>query len=109
MTGMARAGPSGMPPDPPRTIAGRVSVVIPAYNCAATIAAAIESCLAQQVRDLEVLVVNDGSTDRTADVLVGSGRACTLFTSGTPGWRRRATQGSGLRPVSSSRGWTAMT
>lgn len=48
-----------------------VSVVIPAYNAATTVGAAIDSCLRQHLRDLEVLVVDDGSTDATVDV-VGS-------------------------------------
>lgn len=55
------------------TVAGRVSMVIPAFNCAGTIASAIESCLAQDYEDLEVIVVNDGSTDRTREVLESFG------------------------------------
>jgi glycosyltransferase involved in cell wall biosynthesis len=46
-----------------------VSVVMPAYNCAAFVAEAIESALAQDYPNLEILVVNDGSTDDTASVL----------------------------------------
>ncbi|HET9652221.1 MAG TPA: glycosyltransferase [Usitatibacter sp.] len=45
---------------------GRVSFVIPAYNAAATIVPAVESCLAQTWRDCEVIVVDDGSRDDTA-------------------------------------------
>jgi glycosyltransferase involved in cell wall biosynthesis len=48
-----------------------VSVVIPAYNCAATIGASIESARRQTVMDLEILVVDDGSTDETTDVVGG--------------------------------------
>lgn len=50
-------------------VSGRVSVIIPAFNCAETIAAAVESCLVQTFADTEVIVVDDGSTDRTAEVL----------------------------------------
>jgi glycosyltransferase involved in cell wall biosynthesis len=51
----------------------RVSAIIPVYNGAATIAEAIESALAQSYPGIEVIVVNDGSTDRTAEVLRGYG------------------------------------
>jgi glycosyltransferase involved in cell wall biosynthesis len=44
-----------------------VSVVIPAYNRAGTIAAAIESVRNQSFRNLEIIVVDDGSNDETAE------------------------------------------
>ncbi len=46
-----------------------VSVIIPTYNRADRIRGAVESALAQSYRDLEVIVVDDGSTDSTMDVL----------------------------------------
>jgi glycosyltransferase involved in cell wall biosynthesis len=45
-----------------------VSVVIPAYNSARTVRQAIESALAQTVEDLDVIVVDDGSSDDSAAV-----------------------------------------
>jgi len=47
----------------------RVSVVIPTFNRARTIAAAVGSALVQDFEDLECIVVDDGSTDETAAVL----------------------------------------
>lgn len=46
-----------------------VSVVIPAYNAAETIVECLESVRAQTYKNLEVLVVNDGSTDNTLTIL----------------------------------------
>jgi len=48
---------------------GTVSVVIPAYNSAATIAASVRSVLCQSYTDWELIIVNDGSTDATSQVL----------------------------------------
>ena len=45
-----------------------VSVVIPAFNAEALVAEAIESVLAQSYAPVEVILVDDGSTDRTAAV-----------------------------------------
>jgi glycosyltransferase involved in cell wall biosynthesis len=46
-----------------------VSVVIPAYNAERFIAETLRSVQAQTFRDFEVLVVDDGSTDRTASIV----------------------------------------
>lgn len=49
--------------------AARVSVVIPCYNVAPWIAQTIESVRAQHHREIELIVVNDGSTDGTGALL----------------------------------------
>jgi len=52
-----------------RPLVARVSVVLPVYNHARTVAQAIESIAAQTYADIELVVVDDGSTDDTLAVL----------------------------------------
>ncbi|MCL4553149.1 MAG: glycosyltransferase [Candidatus Marsarchaeota archaeon] len=51
----------------------RVSVIVPAYNCQGFIAETVESIFGQTYSDYEIIVVNDGSSDRTEDILKGYG------------------------------------
>ena len=46
-----------------------ISVTIPAYNSQATIAQAIQSVLDQTFTDFEIIVVDDGSKDRTGEIV----------------------------------------
>jgi len=52
-----------------------VSIVIPAYNHAGYLAEAIDSVLAQDYPNIELIVLDDGSTDETSDVLKRYGDA----------------------------------
>jgi glycosyltransferase involved in cell wall biosynthesis len=53
-------------PDGPRP---RVSVVVPAWNAERHVVASVRSALDQDLADIEVIVVDDGSEDETADLV----------------------------------------
>lgn len=46
----------------------QLSVIIPVYNCARYIDRCIESVLTQSFREIEVILVDDGSTDNSGDI-----------------------------------------
>ena len=59
----ASATPSGRPDAP------RLSILVPTWNAATTVERALDSVLAERVIPLEVVVVDDASTDGTADLV----------------------------------------
>ncbi len=63
------------------------SVIIPTYNRAGLIQQTLDSVFAQEFADFEVWVVDDGSTDKTLEVLAGYGQRLKLL--------RQANQGPG--------------
>ncbi len=62
-----------------------ISVVIPTYNRAFFIKAAIDSVLSQIFRDFELIVVDDGSTDDTSGLLLSYGTKIKVITKANKG------------------------
>lgn len=69
----------------PAAAAPCVSVVIPAWNAGWCVRRAIDSVLGQDFRDLELIVVDDGSIDDTAEVLRGYGAALRVISQANAG------------------------
>ena len=69
-----------------------VSCIVPAFNCARFLGEALDSIYAQTYRPIEVIVVDDGSTDDSADVAARYGERPTLVRqeNGGPGAARNA-------------------
>ena len=47
----------------------KISVLIPAYNVEKYIARCLDSVIGQTFPDIEIIIVNDGSTDGTASII----------------------------------------
>jgi glycosyltransferase involved in cell wall biosynthesis len=77
----------------------RASVIIPAYNAAATIAGTVDSVLGQSLQDFEIICVDDGSTDRTRAIVEGYGGRVRLVEQANSG--PAAARNNGARHSSS--------
>ena len=62
-----------------RSNSPEVSVIIPTYNRGWILKEAIDSVLAQDFRDFELIVVDDGSTDDTGQILEAYGQDMTVY------------------------------
>ena len=90
-----------------------VSVIIPSYNAAQFLREAVASVRAQEYSPIEIVVVDDGSTDNTAEMIrsLGEGvryvrQAMRRQRRATAVWARRAGSGSRLDADDLGRGQT---
>jgi glycosyltransferase involved in cell wall biosynthesis len=81
------------------SVTNRVSVIIPCYNKEEYIGKAIESATSQSYEDVEVVVINDGSTDRSLEVI-------QKYESDGIIWRTQKNKGA---PVARNRGLSLST
>ena len=49
----------------------KVSIIVPVFNDEAYLSRALDSCLAQSYKNVEIIVIDDGSTDGTAEIIRG--------------------------------------
>jgi glycosyltransferase involved in cell wall biosynthesis len=76
-----------------------VSVIIPTYNCAPYLSEAIDSVLLQAGVNMEIIVVDDGSTDNTKEVVEKYGDRIT-YISQVPGRGASAARNLGIQHAS---------
>jgi glycosyltransferase involved in cell wall biosynthesis len=72
-----------------------VSVIIPTYNRCRHLSGAMDSVLSQDYPDLELLIIDDGSTDSTPELLAGYGSSIRVITQENRG--ASAARNAGIR------------
>jgi glycosyltransferase involved in cell wall biosynthesis len=65
-----------------------ISIVIPAYNAEETLAATLQSCLSQSLQAQEIIVIDNGSHDRTAKIASSFGNQIHYFFTNNEGVSR---------------------
>src|SRR3546814_20073616 len=65
---------SASTPEGPGAAAPKVSVILPAYNAADSLPSALRSVRGQSLREIEVIIADDGSSDGTAAVAAAAER-----------------------------------
>ena len=61
-----------------------ISVIMPVFNCADTVGQAIDSIMNQTYLDIELIVVDDGSTDDTWETVTGHPKFGDFVIEGIP-------------------------
>lgn len=82
-------------------MSAKVTVLLPAYNAAATIQSTIQSLARQTLQQFQVLVLDDGSTDATPDIVeqVGDSRFVLIRSEKNQGLVRTLNHGLELAPT----------
>ena len=73
-----------------------ISVIVPVYNTESYLKKCIESIINQTFRNIEIILVDDGSTDTSAEILADYAlrdNSCLLYTSGHSAYSCRAVSG----------------
>lgn len=73
-----------------------MSVVIPCFNAETTIRESIESALGQHYKPMEIIVLNDGSTDNSLDIISSYGKALRIVSGPNQGVSHTRNQGTKL-------------
>ena len=57
----------------------KVSIIVPVYNVENYIAKCLDSLVHQTIKDIEILVINDGSTDSSAKIVEEYAKKISLY------------------------------
>jgi len=72
---------------------GKVSIIIPTYNAGKALPSTIESVLTQSYSPIEIIVVDDGSLDKTAEITKAYGNRMAYIGRVHSGWAAAANEG----------------